>query len=32
MVEGYWRGVLYPSTTLRMVPLPTGYADREELR
>jgi hypothetical protein len=30
MVEGYWRRVRHPSTMLRMVPLPTGYAGREE--
>jgi hypothetical protein len=35
MVEGYWRGrVGYPSTMLRMVPLPTPdqVGGREELR
>ena len=31
MVEGYWRRVSHPSTMLRMVPLPTGVAGREEL-
>jgi hypothetical protein len=32
VVEGYWRDIRYPSTMLRMVPLPTGFAGREELR
>jgi hypothetical protein len=32
MVEGYWRRVTHPSTMLRMVPLPTGFASSEELR
>ena len=32
VVEGYWPGVSYPSTMLRMVPLPTGLAGREELQ
>jgi hypothetical protein len=32
MVEGSWRFVGHPSTMLRMVPLPTGYAGREELK
>jgi hypothetical protein len=31
MVEGSRRGGSYPSTMLRMVPLPVGFADREEL-
>jgi hypothetical protein len=31
MVEGYWRRVSDPSTVLRMVPLPTGFAGRDEL-
>jgi len=30
MVEGYWLGADHPSTMLRMVPLPTGFAGREE--
>jgi hypothetical protein len=31
MVEGYLpRPSLYPSTTLRVVPLPTGFAGGEE--
>jgi hypothetical protein len=30
-VEGYWRYSFYPSTMLRMVPLPTSFARREEL-
>jgi hypothetical protein len=30
MVEGYWCRVSYPSTMLRMIPLPTGCAGREE--
>jgi hypothetical protein len=30
MVEGSWRLADYPSTMLRMVPLPTGFAGREE--
>jgi len=32
MVEGYRREVRYPSTMLRMVPLPTSCARREELQ
>jgi len=31
MVEGYGATVDYPSTMLRMVPLPTRCARREEL-
>ena len=31
VVEGYRRAINYPSTMLRMVPLPTGSARREEL-
>jgi hypothetical protein len=30
MVEGYWRELSHPSTMLRMVPLPTSFARREE--
>ena len=30
MVEGCWRRASYPSTMLRMVPLPTSCARREE--
>jgi len=32
MVEGSWRRIRHPSTMLRMVPLPIGFAEREELR
>jgi len=32
MVEGSWRSVSYPSTMLRMVPLPASFAGREELQ
>ena len=32
MVEGPRRGASNPSTMLRMVPLPAGFAGREELR